>query len=161
MNRQAVATARGKSIASRVMIPLAILGCLSIPANSRAQNPFHRLHDSICIPDCIRKWCCDDYCPKPFPCPVDVKCFLCDDYDPKRQPCPIDVNRFGCDDYCPKPFSFHCCPSSRELKCAPQQRFPWRAATHAAASQPHDPVVASTANGAETEPIESPEPPSP
>ena len=71
-----------------------------------------------CIPDCVKKWCCDDYCPKPEPCVRPVTCFTCPDYCPKPEPCVCPVTCFCCPDYCPKPLPcLSCCPPTPGLTC--------------------------------------------
>ena len=52
------------------------------------------------VPDCIGKYCCDDYCGKPLPSTRGVCCF-------------------GCNDYCGKPL-----PSARGVCCFRLQRLP-------------------------------------
>jgi hypothetical protein len=47
--------------------------------------------------------CCDDYCAKPLPCVVPVKCCCPDDYCCKPLPCVYPVKCCGKDDYCAKP----------------------------------------------------------
>ena len=71
------------------------------------------------VPDCIGRYCRDDYCPKPLPPVCPPKCFTCDDYCPKRLPCIFHVKRFCCDDYCPKCLPRICCPPPPGLKCGP------------------------------------------
>lgn len=70
-------------------------------------------------PDCIGKYCCDDYCVKPLPAVCPVKCFCCDDYCPKPLPCIYPVKCFVCDDYCPKPLPCFICPKCNDYKCVP------------------------------------------
>ena len=72
---------------------------LSLPAS--AGDPLHRLLGCP-VPDCIGKWCRDDYCPKQDPC-VDVSlCFGCDDYCGKKAPSVCVPLSLRCDDYCKK-----------------------------------------------------------
>ena len=119
MNPQMDMTERRNAMPRRRLLPIIIVVVyLWMPSAITAQDTFPELKHGLCIPDCIRKWCYDDYCPKPIPCPIDVKCFGCDCYQPKRLPCPIDVNCFRCDDYGCKPFPHLCCPPSHYLKCA-------------------------------------------
>lgn len=73
-----------------------------------------------CVPDCIRKYCCDDYCPKKEPCVCAPLCFRCDDYCPKRLPCVCAPLSYRCDDYCPKCLPKVCCaPNCQHLQCGP------------------------------------------
>ena len=75
-----------------------------------------------CWPDCVGKFCCDDYCPKPPPCAKRVKCFRCPDYCSKYAPCPISVKRGGCPDYCRKPVPcLTCPPPCIDLQCLPSK----------------------------------------
>jgi hypothetical protein len=70
-----------------------------------------------CLPNCISKYCCDDYCPKPVP-EVRKNCrYSCDDYFPKPLPCARPVRCFRCDDYCPKPLPPIHCPCNQGLSC--------------------------------------------
>jgi hypothetical protein len=71
-------------------------------------------------PHCVGESCCDDYCPKPLPCPRSAGCFECPDYCPKGPPCPRCMCDFTCDDYCPKPVPKVRCPGVN-LEC-----WPWR-----------------------------------
>jgi hypothetical protein len=78
---------------------IAYIMLLSLPASAR--DP-HRNLLGCPVPDCIGKWCRDDYCPKQEPC-VDVSlCFGCDDYRGKKAPCVCAPLRVRCDDYCKK-----------------------------------------------------------
>ncbi|QDV74805.1 hypothetical protein [Botrimarina mediterranea] len=82
----------------------------------------------VCLDDwfggeccCPQKYCCDDYCPKPLPCPPRADCCrLCDNYCHKPLPCPpcVDCRRF-CDDYCPKPLPCLRCRSTEHDVCIP------------------------------------------
>ena len=72
-----------------------------------------------CLPDCVGRWCCDDYHPKPLPCPQPVNCFGCDDYCAKPLPCAIPVRHFCCDDYCRKCLPPVCFPPRCDLDCPP------------------------------------------
>jgi hypothetical protein len=78
---------------------IAYIMLLSLPASAR--DP-HRNLLGCPVPDCIGKWCRDDYCPKQEPC-VDVSlCFGCDDYRGKKAPCVCAPLSVRCDDYCKK-----------------------------------------------------------
>lgn len=62
------------------------------------------------VPDCIGKWCCDDYDTKCLPC-VDVRfCSGCDDYCGKRIPCTCVLLCPRCDDYRKKCLPRTCTP---------------------------------------------------
>ena len=69
------------------------------------------------VPDCIRKYCCADYCPKAPPCPQMVHRFCCDDYCPKSPPCAKPLCGFHCPDYCKKGAPCPCGPPSTGLTC--------------------------------------------
>jgi hypothetical protein len=58
--------------------------------------------------------CCDDYCAKPLPCVVPVKCCGPDDYCCKPLPSVCPVKCCDKDDYCPKP-----CPLVPRCWCPP------------------------------------------
>ncbi len=90
----------------------------------------------ICWPDCVRPRCCDDYCPKPWPCVRRVACFGCDDYQSKCPPCVRRVSCLGCDDYCPTcPPVIRCAPVT-DLRCVPQRPCPCPADRQHAAGCP-------------------------
>jgi hypothetical protein len=74
--------------------------------------------DKCCCP---QKYCCDDYCQKPLPCPPCTDCRrLCDDYCQKPLPCPPCVEcRCLCDDYCQKPLPCLGCRSIEYDVCIP------------------------------------------
>lgn len=145
----------------RLLMPLAVIAVLWMPAASNAQSTLHDLTHDICVPDCIRKWCCDDYCCKPIPCPVPVTCFGCDCYQPKPLPCPVNVTCFRCDDYCSKPYPCILCPPSHYLKCAPALRCPWPAKTIAPESNSNVPDASSRTAVGVMEPVDLADPPSP
>ncbi len=115
---------RRTTMPRRILLLIIAIAWLWTPTISKAQENLHELKHGFCIPDCIRKWCCDDYCPKPIPCPVNLKCFGCDCYQAKCAPCPVGVKCFRCDDYCPKPLPCIFCPPNCHLKCAPPLRYP-------------------------------------
>ena len=94
---------------------LACLVLLSLPAS--AGDPLHNLLGCP-VPDCIGKWCPDDYCPKKEPCVGVSLCFGCDDYCGKKAPCVCAPLRFCCDDYCEKcPPKVCSGPLCQFLKC--------------------------------------------
>ena len=78
------------------------LSCAIACLTASAGNPFHRLLECQPVPDCIGRWCPDDYCSKkePYVC-VPLR-FECDDYCSKKEPCVCVPLRFQCDDYCSK-----------------------------------------------------------
>ena len=104
---------------NRIVLPAVLLAMHLTSSPLVARESGYELLHGIHVPDCIRKRCCDDYCPKPPPCPVKVEQFCCDDYCPKPLPCPVKAGKFCCDDYCPKAFPCIICPSCAELKCPP------------------------------------------
>ena len=74
------------------------------------------------VPDCVGKWCCDDYCQKNAPCvPVCLK-FCPDNYCAKQEPCVCVPLCLRCDDYCAKCLPPICFPVCRELKCVALNR---------------------------------------
>ena len=72
---------------------------------------------SKCVPDCVGKYCCDDYHRKPLPCTKTIECFTCPDYCRKPLPCIPPVKCFDCPDYCPKPLPPIYCPPTKDLRC--------------------------------------------
>lgn len=97
---------------------ITLVGGLYMAPTTKGQDVVHDLKNGICIPDCIKKWCRDDYCPKPVPCPVPVKCFGCSCYHPKKLPSITCVKCFRCDDYCPKPLPSVCKKAAHSMKIA-------------------------------------------
>ena len=72
------------------------------------------------VPDCIGKWCADDYCPKNEPCVCVPLRFQCDDYCRKNAPCVCVPLCFGCDDYRKKCLPKVCsAPRCEDLRCGP------------------------------------------
>ena len=91
----------------------------AICSSTLAGDPMFHLVTS-CVPDCVGKWCCPDYCPKDEPCFCKSIKYCCDDYCPKQEPCVCAPLRFCCDDYCPKCPPAPCGHTSCEsLKCGP------------------------------------------
>ena len=75
------------------------------------------------VPDCIGKWCCDDYKPKCLPCVKVPLCFGCDDYCRKSMPRVCTPLCFTCDDYCKKCQPPACRPPLLStLQCVPERR---------------------------------------
>ena len=107
-----------KTMKWKTLLPVLLV---SLWATSSAQamnwNAFFCL--DRCWPDCIKKVCCDDYCPKPMPCVKRVCKFGCDDYCPKPEPCVKKTRATRCDDYRPKCPPVIKCPPCGHLKCAP------------------------------------------
>ncbi len=97
------------------------LSCVISCLTASAGNPFHRLLDCQPVPDCIGRWCPDDYCSKKEPCVRVPLCFQCDDYCSKKEPRVCPGLRLTCDDYCKKRLPI-ICPSPRcdVLNCAPR-----------------------------------------
>ena len=112
-----------------VLMLTTLIAGFCTPSTSKAQDTLHDMKHGICIPDCIKEWCCDDYCSKPVPCPVPVKCFGYDCYHPKQLPCPAYVKCFRCDDYCRKPLPSVCCPTGYAMKCMPPLHSPANSST--------------------------------
>jgi len=68
-----------------------------------------------CVPDCVRKYCCDDYRSKSVPCTRRVMTKCCDNYCGKPTPCVREICTV-CNDYCSKCPPKVSCPA-RDLKC--------------------------------------------
>jgi hypothetical protein len=98
---------------------VALVVLLSLPVS--AGGPWDNLFRCPCpVPDCIGKWCPDDYCPKKEPCVCVPLRFGCDNYCGKKEPCVCVPLCFGCDDYCGKcPPKVCSGPLYRSLKCGP------------------------------------------
>ena len=74
------------------------------------------------VPDCIGKWCCDDYRAKCLPCVKVPLCFGCDDYCRKSLPRVCAPLCFTCDDYCKKCQPPVCRPPLLgTLRCVPER----------------------------------------
>jgi len=74
------------------------------------------------VPDCIGKWCCDDYKSKCLPCVKVPLCFGCDDYCRKSMPRVCTPLCFTCDDYCRKCQPPVCRPPLLStLRCVPER----------------------------------------
>ena len=74
------------------------------------------------VPDCIGKWCCDDYTAKSFPCVKVPLCFGCNDYCRKSMPRVCAPLCFTCDDYCKKCLPPACRPPLLStLRCVPNR----------------------------------------
>ena len=74
------------------------------------------------VPDCIGKWCCDDYKSKCLPCVKVPLCLGCDDYCRKSMPRVCTPLCFSCDDYCQKCQPPVCRPPLLStLRCVPGQ----------------------------------------
>ena len=101
------------------LLALAYLSLLPLPAS--AADPLHKLL-GCSVPDCIGRWCPDDYCPKRQPCVGVSLCFGCDDYCAKKEPCVCTPLCFGCDDYCKKCLPKVCTtPRCQSLRCGATQ----------------------------------------
>ena len=79
-----------------VAVTLVIAASLSAPAAA------YGWWGKLWIPDCVKEYCCPDYCPK---CP----------------PCVAPVCDFCCPDYCPKCPPRCTCPTCPDLKCPPAE----------------------------------------
>ena len=114
----------------RTIILFAAATCL-LPT-AWAGEPWHELLGP-CVPDCIGKWCRDDYCPKKEPCVCVPLRFQCDDYCAKKQPCVCPKLCFTCDNYCKKCLPKVCSPPRCDvLKCGPSCCASGHAASHVA-----------------------------
>ena len=102
-----------------IIATLATVGTLATISQGWALEPWKASGYKKFWPDCVEKFCCDDYQAKPLPCAAGVKCFECPDYCPKPLPCAAPVNAFCCDDYCRKRLPPVCCPSDKTLRCIP------------------------------------------
>ena len=93
-----------------------------LPATAlQAGEPFCRILGCP-VPDCIGKWCCDDYQAKCLPCVKVPFCFGCDDYCRKSLPRVCAPLCFSCDDYCKKCPPPVCRPPLlATLRCVPQR----------------------------------------
>ena len=101
----------------RTIVILAGLSCCLTTAS--AAEPYHKLFGCP-VPDCIGKWCRDDYCAKNEPCTSVPLCLQCDDYCSKKAPCVRVPLCFGCDDYRKKCLPKVCSPPRCEdLRCGP------------------------------------------
>lgn len=112
--------------AAATFLVVASLSFLALPAS--ADSPA-LLGYSVpdCVPDCIRKWCRDDYCRKSEPCVCVPLNFTCDDYCCKKEPRVCAPLCFGCDDYrkkclpkvCSSPLLgfLRCGPSPQQCSC--------------------------------------------
>ena len=96
-----------------------VLVLLLQTTDSQAIEPCRRILGCP-VPDCIGKWCCDDYRPKCLPFVKVPFCFGCDDYCSKRLPQVCVPLCFGCDDYCNKCLPPVCKPPLlHTLRCIP------------------------------------------
>ena len=101
-------------------LAVAYLLLLTLPASAR--EPLHHLLGRP-VPDCIGRWCQDDYCAKKAPSVCLPLYFGCDDYCGKQAPCVSAPLCFGCDDYCAKcpPKVCHG-PLCQNLQCGPSRQ---------------------------------------
>jgi hypothetical protein len=95
------------------LLPLTVLFLACSTANLASGGVFGCKVD---VPDCIGKYCCDDYCGKPLPSTRGVCCFGCNDYCGKPLPSARGVCCFGCNDSCKKCLPQVTCPQ-RKLTC--------------------------------------------
>lgn len=87
-----------------------VLGCPSV----KASDPLQRFSGCVEVPNCIGRWCPDDYCPKQAPFVGVALRFGCDDYCKKRLPCACGELDFTCDNYCKKLAPKVCCAIRQE-----------------------------------------------
>ena len=78
-----------------------VFATLLLVTNANAGEPCRKFLGCP-VPDCIGKWCCDDYKSKCLPCVKVPLCFACDDYCRKPMPRVCAPLCFTCDDYCKK-----------------------------------------------------------
>lgn len=103
-------------------LPITLTIALLTLAQAQAFEPFAWLSGHTrCRPNCVGKFCCDDYDGKPLPCAVGANCFECADYCAKPRPCLPAGNSFCCDDFCPKPLPPICCANAKQLRCVPNR----------------------------------------
>ena len=116
MTRHSPARSR-RSVGVIALLAAACLGA-AISAATAGQPLWKLPHVGPRVPDCIGKYCCDDYHRKPLPCPPPKVCLECPDYCGKPLPCVPPVKAFCCDDFCPKPLPPLCCGPIQPLHCA-------------------------------------------
>jgi hypothetical protein len=101
IDRTGTHRARANRAGALGLLAVAHLLLLTLPAS--AGDPLHNLFGCPGpVPDCIGRWCPDDYCAKKAPCVSVPLCFGCDDYCSKQASCVSVPLCFTCDDYCPK-----------------------------------------------------------
>lgn len=138
-----------------LIIALAVSVGIISPAS--AIEPMLKLAgDRNCWPDCLGKYCCDDYHPKPLPCAAGVQCFECPDFCRKPFPClPPVKTAFRCDDFCPKPLPPICGPSPKNLRCIPSRLPPISLTAPKAPTAPAEGLLPADEAGIETLPVSS------
>ncbi len=99
-------------IGGQSALMLMLLCATSVQASNYREG---LIQGKTCVPDCVRDYCCDDYCPKHVPCLHGIKTKCCDDYCEKPTPC-IRRACIVCDDYRPKCQPQVPCPA-RKLTC--------------------------------------------
>ena len=95
----------------RIIISFAF--CLAVLCGSVGEVKADNLYDMLfsnCVPNCIKRKQCDDYCPKGLPYAKPICDGQCDDYCTKPLPCARPTCATSCDDYCAKPIPKICCP---------------------------------------------------
>ena len=112
-----LARAEGKAAS----VAFALIMSLALLSPAKAAGPWNKLLGG-CRVDCVRKWCCDDYCPKKEPSVCVPLKYACDDYCPKQEPCVCVPLKFCGDDYCQKCLPPVCLPNRQPLKCVPACR---------------------------------------
>jgi hypothetical protein len=105
---------------NKLLLPVALIATLLPCSTSRADEPRTDFLFGICVPDCVKKRCCDDYCSKSIPKTPCAKMSCCDNYCAKPVPCPKCIKKSCCDDYCRKPLPCAKCPpgGADKLKCS-------------------------------------------
>ena len=86
------------------------------------------LQSKTCVPDCVRTYCCDDYCSKQVPLARGTEATCCKNYCKKPIP---NVQRTCtvCDDYCRKCLPRVPCPPrkltcTKDFSCRPCEKSP-------------------------------------
>lgn len=105
---------------NKTLLAITLLAAIFSGSVTSADEPRTDFLFGICVPDCNKKRCCDDYCAKPLPKTQCAKMSCCDNYCAKPEPCPKCIKKSCCDDYCRKPLPCAKCPpgGANKLKCS-------------------------------------------
>jgi len=99
-----------------------VFATLLLVTNANAGEPCRKFLGCP-VPDCIGKWCCDDYKSKCPPCVKVPLCFGCDEYCRKSMPRVCTPLCFTRDDYCKKCQPPVCRPPLlNTLRCVSESR---------------------------------------
>jgi hypothetical protein len=108
-------------MSEKLRFVILLAGAMCSLTTASAGEPCRKLFGCP-VPDCIGKWCCDDYRPKNEPCVCVPLRFGCDDYCAKKVPCVRAPLCFGCDDYRKKCLPKVCTkPLYQFLRCGPSR----------------------------------------